>query len=190
MIFRVTVRLLIYFNIDLCPHWRNRWDSYFFAWESQKDKPQTHTQSDRTAREISRETGIHRSSVPRLFARTCIWNVSRGAVHRRWQTRTTLLAWSALSFCFRSSRSMPLTLFSSRTTRRPASDDRTARRQYQAICPVITGSCPTNVIVLLHGLSMDLTVGRTVGPTVDSTVGWTVGLTVKLCKHWFDIRSN
>jgi len=37
---------------------------------------------------------------------------------------------------------------------------------------------------------MDLTVGRTVGPTVDSTVGWTVGLTVKLCKHWFDSRSN
>jgi len=69
MIFRVTVRLLIYFNIDLCPHWRNRWDSYFFAWESQKDKPQTHTQSDRTAREISRETGIHRSSVCRIICK-------------------------------------------------------------------------------------------------------------------------
>ena len=37
---------------------------------------------------------------------------------------------------------------------------------------------------------MDLTVGRTVSPTVDSTAGWTVGLTVKLCKHWFDTRSN
>jgi len=31
--------------------------------------------------------------------------------------RTALLAWSALSFCFRSSRSMPLTLFSLRTKR-------------------------------------------------------------------------
>jgi len=36
---------------------------------------------------------------------------------------------------------------------------------------VITGSFPTNVIAHLHGLSMDVTVGRTVGPTVDSTVG-------------------
>jgi len=35
------------------------------------------------------------------------------------------------------------------------------RRQFQAIFPVITGSCPTNVIARLHGLSMDLTVGRT-----------------------------
>jgi len=54
---------------------------------------------------------------PRLFVKTCIWNVSRGAVHRSWQTRTVLLAWSTLSFCFRSSRSMPLTLFSLRTKR-------------------------------------------------------------------------
>ena len=52
------------------------------------------------------------------------------------------------------------------------------------------GSFPTNIIAHLHGLSMDLTVRRTVGPTVDSTVGWTVRLTVKLCKHWFDSRSN
>ena len=57
-------------------------------------------------------------------------------------------------------------------TRRPASADRTARRQFQTVFPVITGSFPTNVIAHLHGLSiMDLTVGRTVGPTVDSTVG-------------------
>jgi len=56
-------------------------------------------------------------------------------------------------------------------TRRPASADRTARRQFQAVFPVIIGSFPTNVIAHLHGLSMDLTVGRTVGPTVDSTVG-------------------
>ena len=74
--------------------------------------------------------------------------------------------------------------------RRPASTDRTACRQFQTVFPVITGSFPTNVIAHLHGLSMDLTVGRTVRPIVDSTVGWTVGLTVKLCKHWFDSRSN
>ena len=43
---------------------------------------------------------------PGLFVRTCIWNVSRGAVHRRWQTRTALLAWSALSFWFRSFRNV------------------------------------------------------------------------------------
>jgi len=49
---------------------------------------------------------------PRLSVRTCTLNVSRGAVHRSWQMRTALLAWSALSFCFRSNRSMPLTLFS------------------------------------------------------------------------------
>ena len=57
------------------------------------------------------------------------------------------------------------------TNKKPASADRTARRQFQAVFPVITGSFPTNVIAHLHGLSMDLTVGRTVGPTVDSTVG-------------------
>jgi len=56
-------------------------------------------------------------------------------------------------------------------TRRPASADRTARRQFQDVFPVITGSFPTNIIAHLHGLSMDLTIGRTVGPTVDSTVG-------------------
>ena len=54
---------------------------------------------------------------PGLFVRTCIWNVSRGAVHRSWQTRTALLACSTLSFCFRSSRRLPLTLFSLRTKR-------------------------------------------------------------------------
>ena len=50
-------------------------------------------------------------------------------------------------------------------TTKPASADRTARCQFQAIFPVITGSFPANVIVHLHGLSMDLTVGRTVVPT-------------------------
>ena len=53
-------------------------------------------------------------------------------------------------------------------TRRPASADRISRCQFPAVFPVITGSFPTNVIAHLHGLSMDLTVGRTVGPTVDS----------------------
>ena len=58
-------------------------------------------------------------------------------------------------------------------TRRPASTDRTARRQFLAVFPAITGSFPTNIIAHLHGLNVDLTVGvgRTVGPTVDSTVG-------------------
>ena len=56
-------------------------------------------------------------------------------------------------------------------TRRPTSADRTARRQFQAVFPVITGSFPTKEIAHLHGLSTDLTVGRTVSPIVDSTVG-------------------
>ena len=56
-------------------------------------------------------------------------------------------------------------------TRRPASAERTARRQLQAVFPVINGSFQTNAVAHLHGLSMDLTVGRTVGPTVDLTVG-------------------
>jgi len=54
-------------------------------------------------------------------------------------------------------------------TRRPASADRTARRQFQAVFPVITGSFPTNVIADLHRLNMDLTVERTGGPI--ATVG-------------------
>ena len=49
---------------------------------------------------------------PGLFVRTCIWSVSRGTIHRTWQMRTVLLAWSVLSFCFRSSEGLPLTLFS------------------------------------------------------------------------------
>jgi len=59
---------------------------------------------------------------------------------------------------------------SGRCTRRPASADRTARCQFQAVFPVMPGSFPTNIIAHLHSLSMDLTVGRTVGPTVDLTV--------------------
>jgi len=68
--------------------------------------------------------------------------------------------------------------------RRPASADRTPRRQFQAVFPVITDSFPNNVIAHLHGLSMDQTVERTVSPNVNSTVGWTVGLTVELCKKF------
>ena len=60
-------------------------------------------------------------------------------------------------------------------TRKPASADRTARRQFLAVFPVITSSFPANVLAHLHGLSMDLTVGRTIGPTVRPTVGSTVG---------------
>ena len=41
----------------------------------------------------------------------------------------------------------------------PASADRTAHSQFQAVFPVITGSLPTNVIAHLHSLSMDLTLG-------------------------------
>jgi len=72
---------------------------------SQEDKPQTHI----SARYHGRRVFIGRLC-PALFVGTCVWNVSRGAVHRSWQTRTALLAWSALSFCFRSSGSMPLSL--------------------------------------------------------------------------------
>jgi len=61
-------------------------------------------------------------------------------------------------------------------TRRPASTDRTACRQFQAVFPVITGSFPTNIIAHLPHLSMDLTVGWTVGATANSTVGLTVKL--------------
>ena len=48
---------------------------------------------------------------PGLFVRTCVRNVSRGTVHKSWQTQAALLAWSVLNFFFRSSRSLPLTLF-------------------------------------------------------------------------------
>ena len=100
---------LFTFIINLCSHWK-KVKTVTNLLLSQEDKPQTH----RTVRKISRETGTHRSY---LSLRTCIWNVSKGAVHRSWQSRTALLAWSALSFCFRHSRTMPLTLFCLRTKR-------------------------------------------------------------------------
>jgi len=79
---------------------------------SQEDKLQTH----RTVREISLETGIHQSSVFRIICKDLRLKCFK---RRRAQelTDAVLLAWSALSFCFRTSRSLPLTLYSSRTKR-------------------------------------------------------------------------
>jgi len=76
---------------------------------------------------------------PRLFVRICIWNVSRGAVHRSWQTRTALLAWSALSFRFRSSCSLPLTLSSLQTKRCSRSLHLTIGRTTASKHPVTQG---------------------------------------------------
>jgi len=83
---------------------------------SQEDKPQTNRSVRYHGRQVSLFIG---RLCPRLFVRTCIWNVSRGSVHRSWQTQAqvVLLARSALIFCFRRSHSMPLTLFSLRTRR-------------------------------------------------------------------------
>jgi len=71
----------------------------------------------RTVRDIHGRWVFISRLCPGLFGRTCLRNVSRGAMHESWQTQTALLAWSALSFCFRSSCSMPLTLSSLRTKR-------------------------------------------------------------------------
>jgi len=62
--------------------------------------------------------------------------------------------------------------------------------QFQAVFPVITGSFPTNVIAHLHSLSMDLTDEQSVQLLIRQLIELFVGLTVKLCKHWFDSRSN
>ena len=97
---------------------------------SQEDKPQTH-------RYHGRRVFIGRLC-PGLFVRTYIWNVSRGAVHRSWQTQTVLLARSALSFCFRPSCSLPLTLYSLRIKR-------CSRSLHHAIClhflPYVLNTC-------------------------------------------------
>jgi len=61
---------------------------------SQQDTPQTHRT---VVRYHGRRVFIGRLC-PGLFVRTCIWNVSRVVVHRSWQTRTALLAWSALIY--------------------------------------------------------------------------------------------
>jgi len=74
---------------------------------SQEDKPRP---TGLSVRYHGRRVFIGRLC-PRLFVKSCIWSVARGAMHRSWQTRTVLLAWSTLSFYFRSSRSLPLTLF-------------------------------------------------------------------------------
>jgi len=55
---------LFTFTINLCPHWRKHWDSNDLVL-SQEDKPQTH----RTGRVISREMGIHQSSVSRIICK-------------------------------------------------------------------------------------------------------------------------
>ena len=45
---------------------------------------------------------------PGLFVRTCVWNVSSGAVHRSWKHELRrLLARSARNFCFRTSLTLP-----------------------------------------------------------------------------------
>jgi len=71
---------------------------------------------------------------PGLVEKTCVRNVSRGAVHRSWQRRTALLGWCTLSFCFRSARSLPLTLFSLRTKRCSRSLHRKSPEQSVADC--------------------------------------------------------
>jgi len=81
---------------------------------SQQDKLRTY----RTVREISRETGIHRSSLSQIICKDLhLKCFKRRRAQKLRDTRTALLAWSALTFCFRSSHSMPLTLFSLRTKR-------------------------------------------------------------------------
>jgi len=106
--------LFIYLLLpSICAHTEENVETVNDLVLSQKDKPHTY----RTVREISQETGIHRSSVSQIICKDLHVKYFKGAIHRSWQKRTALLAWSALSFCFRRSRSMPLTLFSSRTKR-------------------------------------------------------------------------
>ena len=75
-----------------------------------------------------------------LFVRICIWNVSRGAVNRSWQMRTALLAWSTLSFCFRSCRTLPLTLSSLQMKRCSRLLHLTVGRTTASTHPVTQGS--------------------------------------------------
>jgi len=113
---------------------------------SQEDKLQTRMPH----REISRETGIRRCLCHGLFLSTCVWNFSRGDVHRSWHARTALLAWSALSFCFRSSRSMPLTLSSFQTK------GVLGRFTWQSSEPVTQGSA---ALPLIHTYAWMLRIG-------------------------------
>ena len=104
-----SVSLFFYLLLQsICAHTEENIETIDDLVPSQEDKPQTH----RTVREISRRRVFIGRLCSRLFVRTCIWNVSRGAVYRSSQTRAALLAWRALSFCFRISRSLPLTSFS------------------------------------------------------------------------------
>jgi len=90
---KISVSVFFYlftFTINLCPYWKKNV-------ETVNDLVQV----ERTSR---RPTGLsmryHGRRIfighlcPRLFVKTYIWNVSRGAMHRRWQTRTLPLAWS------------------------------------------------------------------------------------------------
>ena len=56
---------------------------------SQQDQPRTYS----TVREISRKTGIPRSSLVRSIQKDlhCSWNALRGDVRKSWHSRTTLL---------------------------------------------------------------------------------------------------
>jgi len=73
------VSLFFYFFPPICARTKENIETVDDLVLSQQKKPQTY----RTIRKISRETGIHWPSVSRIV-RTCIWNVSRGAVHRSW----------------------------------------------------------------------------------------------------------
>jgi len=64
-IFRVIVLLLIYFLPPICARTEENVEAVNGLVMSQEDKPQTH----RTVREISRETGVHRSSLFRIICK-------------------------------------------------------------------------------------------------------------------------
>jgi len=102
---------LFTFTVDLCSHWKKTSRQLIiYSWVKRTNRRPTGLSVKYHGRRV-----LIGRLCPGLFVRTCIWNVSRGAVRRSWQTWTALLAWNALSFCFRRSRSMPLTLFSLRT---------------------------------------------------------------------------
>jgi len=102
-IFHVTVLLLIYFYHQFVPALKNTLRQLMISSWVMKT---SHRPTELSVRYHGRRIFIGRLC-PGLFVRTCIWNASRGAMHRSWQTRAALLAWSALRICFRSSLSMP-----------------------------------------------------------------------------------
>jgi len=80
---------------------------------SQEDQPRTHS----TVYEISRRTGIPKSSDVHIIKRICSWNASRGDVRMSWLTRTAPLTRSTLSYFWKSFPSLPWTSFSSQMKR-------------------------------------------------------------------------